>query len=350
MTMRILITGNLGYVGPSLVRLLRHNFPSATLVGFDCGYFASDSVVESPSMVEQVDEQYFADIRDISPRVLEGVDAVIHLCAISNDPIGNFVREVTFEVNLEASKRLYDYAIAKGVGQFVFASSCSVYGKTTSGIQVSENDELAPLTAYASSKSEFESYALGKQDPNLKFTSLRFPTACGWSSRLRLDLVLNDFLISAMFEGKITILSDGSPWRPLIDVEDMARCMVWALNRPVSPAIRSLVINAGRSDCNYQVRDIAERVARIVGNTNLEINDTASPDDRSYSVNFSLFEQMAGRDYLLFGLDQTIARMITQLRFHPRDYKDFRDTNLIRLNKLRHLILNKEIDDCLRKI
>ncbi|WP_016746537.1 NAD-dependent epimerase/dehydratase family protein, partial [Rhizorhabdus wittichii] len=228
--MRILVTGNMGYVGPAVVRHFREVFPAATIDGFDNGYFAHCLTGATELPERRLDHQYFGDARDLDEGALAGYDAVVHLAAVSNDPMGSRFAAVTRAINQDASARIGRLAAAAGVRAFVFASSCSVYGVAEGGPR-REGDPLNPVTDYAASKigTERELEAIGG---DMVVTCLRFATACGMSDRLRLDLVLNDFVAGALTSGQITVLSDGTPWRPLIDTADMARAIEWAATRP----------------------------------------------------------------------------------------------------------------------
>ncbi len=254
--MRILITGNMGYVGPVLVRHLRNVMPRAYLAGYDSGFFAH--CLTGDELPERLlDVQRFGDVRAISAADLDGFDAVVHLAAVSNDPMGNRFSAVTEAINHRASVAVAQAAAAAKVKSFVFASSCSVYGAARDGRARSEADQLNPLTAYARSKIATED-SLRQLDLNgMVTTSLRFATACGMSDRLRLDLVLNDFVACALSTGEITVLSDGTPWRPLIEVRDMARAIEWALSRRGDEGGSFLALNAGSDSWNYQVKDLA---------------------------------------------------------------------------------------------
>ena len=212
--MRVLITGNMGYVGSVVARFLRENLVDAELIGFDTAYFAHSLAGAGLLSEAFLDRQVFGDIRDFPAEVLDGVDAVVHLSAISNDPMGNKFETVTGDINQQATIRLARLAADRGVKSFVFASSCSMYGSTEGGAR-KESDPTNPLTAYARSKIGSE-----KPSPSLiaraccspRSGSLP-PAAC--RDRLRLDLVLNDFVACAITSGEITVLSDGTPWRPL---------------------------------------------------------------------------------------------------------------------------------------
>lgn len=332
--MRVLVTGNMGYVGPVVVRHLRERFPDGELIGFDSGLFAHCLTTPGPlPEARLLDAQHFGDMRDMPDAVLGGVDAVVHLAAISNDPIGNRFEAVTDEVNRGASLRLAARAREAGVRNFVFASSCSVYG-FAEGDARRETDALNPLTAYARSKVATEEGLRQLDLGDMVVTCLRFATACGMSDRLRLDLVLNDFVACALTSGEITVLSDGTPWRPLIDVEDMARAIAWAIKRPGSQGGRFLAVNAGRDEGNYQVRDLAEAVAAAVPGTKVSINTKAQPDQRSYKVDFSLFKALAPGHVPRISLAESISRLrdgLTAMNFADQD---FRNSPYIRLKTL----------------
>ena len=250
--MKILITGNLGYVGPAVVARLRASRPDAVLVGFDIGYYSGCTTGPEASPEGLPHIQYQGDMRHLSESVLDGVDAVVHLAAISNDPIGNRFEDVTLDINHRASVALARASRAAGVKSFIFASSCSMYGAAEDGPRT-EDAPLNPLTAYARSKVLTERDLKPLGSPDFRITSLRFSTACGWSERLRLDLVLNDFVAGAVASGEISILSDGTPWRPLIDVKDMARAIDWAISREAEGTPDFLAVNVGRDQANYQV-------------------------------------------------------------------------------------------------
>jgi nucleoside-diphosphate-sugar epimerase len=330
--MRILITGNLGYVGPAVVRRLRASRPQARLEGLDTGYFAH-CLTGVPAVPERLlDVQHYADVRTFDPAVLDGVDAVVHLAGISNDPIGNQYEEITLDINHRGTVRLAERAKAAGARAFVFASSCSIYGQADDTPR-DERSELGPLTAYARSKAFAERDLERLADDGFAVTCLRFATACGMSDRIRLDLVLNDFVAGAIASGRIEILSDGTPWRPLIHVTDMARAVDWAVDRDASTSPH-LVVNVGSDEWNYQVRDLAEAVARAVPGTTVSVNEHAPPDKRSYRVSFALFRELAPRHQPQVSLDEAVAeihRGLTAMGF--RDV-DFRSSQLMRLKAL----------------
>jgi nucleoside-diphosphate-sugar epimerase len=335
--MRILITGNMGYVGPVLTKYLRDTLTDAELIGFDTGYFGHSLTGVGLLPEALLDRQVFGDIREFPPELLDGVDAVVHLCAISNDPMGNKFEAVTGEINRDATVRIARLAAERRVRSFVFASSCSMYGYAEGGAR-KESDPTNPLTAYARSKIGSEKAMAELDRKGMLVTSLRFATACGMSDRLRLDLVLNDFVACAIASGEITVLSDGTPWRPLIDVEDMARAISWAIGRRRENGGEFLAVNAGRDESNYQVRDLAQAVARHAPGTKVSINTNAPPDKRSYRVDFALFRSLAADSIPQVTLDQSIKRLYEGLKGMGFEDKDFRSSPYMRLKTLeRHM-------------
>ncbi|WP_315777016.1 MULTISPECIES: SDR family oxidoreductase [unclassified Bradyrhizobium] len=343
--MKVLITGNMGYVGPVVARHLRAQRPDATLHGFDNAYFAH-CLTGAPVVPERcLDEQIHGDVRDMSLD-LRGYDAVVQLAAISNDPMGNRFQEVTLDVNQNATVSLARRTAAAGVKNFVFASSCSVYG-IADGPPRKESDPLNPITAYAKSKigSEQELAAI---DTGMTITCLRFATACGMSDRLRLDLVLNDFVACALTRRQISVLSDGTPWRPLIDVADMARAIDWAIDRPAATGGRFLTINAGSDDRNYQVKDLANAVAARVPGTSVSINTSAPVDSRSYKVDFGLYRSLAPDHQPQVTLDQSIQNLVEGLKRMQFKDAEFRSSDLIRLKVLQDHMETARINDRLQ--
>jgi UDP-glucose 4-epimerase len=349
--MKILITGNLGYIGPIVSRHLKNTDRTHQISGLDNAFFAHCLTASSFSPEAFVDVQYRMDVRHVDESFLRPFDAIIHLAAVSNDPMGHKFEKVTDEINHVASVNLARKASAAGVKSFVFASSCSMYGAAADGSAKKESDPLNPLTAYAKSKVATEEGLKALcADSAMTMTALRFSTACGMSDRLRLDLVLNDFVASAIATGQITVLSDGSPWRPLIDVKDMARAIEWAINRQEENGGRFLAVNVGRNDFNYQVKDIAQVVADVLPGTGISINTSAPPDKRSYKVDFSLFSQLAPGHQPLVNLYQSATEIKDGLhKMHFGD-KNFRESELIRLKVLEKLMNEARINSNLEWI
>jgi nucleoside-diphosphate-sugar epimerase len=336
--MRVLITGNMGYVGPVVVSHLRRRFPDAELIGFDTGLFGTCLTTTGRAPETLLTTQHFGDVRELPEALLRGADAVVHLAAVSNDPIGNRFEAITDEINRGATLRVAGLASAAGVRNFVFASSCSVYGAAP-GEARRETDTLNPLTAYARSKVAAEQGLAQMELNGMAATCLRFATACGMSDRLRLDLVLNDFVAGALSGGEITVLSDGTPWRPLIDVRDMARAIEWAITRPPERGGPVLAVNVGTDTRNHRVRDLAEAVAAAVPGTSVSINTAAPPDARSYRVDFSLFRRLAPDYQPKVGLPESIQAVLDGLQaigFSDRDFR--KSSRVMRLNTLSAMI------------
>ena len=320
----------MGYIGPGLLEQLRRSRPDATLVGVDTGYFAHCLTGVTIFPEDRLDLQYFADLRKPPEDLFEDVDAVVHLAAISNDPMGDRFKEVTHDINFQASIELAKKAKAAGASRFVFASSCSVYG-FAEGEARNEQAPLNPLTAYAKSKIGMEEELNKLADENFVVTCLRFATACGASDRLRLDLVLNDFVAGAIASKQITVLSDGTPWRPLIHVKDMALAIDWAMQRDSANGGVFLALNAGSNAWNYQVRDLAEAVAELIPGVDVSINKDAPADKRSYQVDFGLYERLAPDHQPQMTLKTAIEDLAQRLEFMKFNDGDFRNSQLIRL-------------------
>ena len=338
----ILILGNLGYVGPELTKFLRKKYPASKLIGYDCGFFMKNYTTKNAAPDNLLDIQYYGDVRKFDNSILNQVDAVIALAAISNDPIGNKFEQVTMDVNCYSLVKIAQEAKLKGVKSFVFASSCSVYGFAEEGDRT-ENSEVNPLTAYAKSKVQAEIELQKVASDAFKVTCLRFATACGISDRLRLDLVLNDFVACAIANNKIEILSDGKPWRPLINVKDMALAMDWALTREQKDAF--IVLNAGSNEWNYQVKELALAVKEIFPSIEISINENAQPDKRSYKVNFDMFKKLAPNHQPEYNLKHTVLDLKEGLNAINFNDKNFRNSNLIRLSVINELIGNSRLDE-----
>lgn len=334
--MKVLITGNMGYVGPGVVGHLRSSTPHSVIVGLDMGYF-SHCLTNSLRLPEcAVDIQHFADVRSLPDAALAEVDAVVYLAAISNDPMGKQYESVTLDVNYRSAARVAKAAKRAGARSFVLASSCSVYGFAESGPRT-ERAQVNPLTAYARSKVLAEAALATEATDGFTVTCLRFATACGMSPRLRLDLVLNDFVASAVATKRVTVLSDGSPWRPLIDVRDMASAIDWAIGRDAHAGGNFLTVNAGSERWNYQVKDLAEAVADVIPGVDVSINRSAEPDRRSYRVDFGLFRELAPLHQPQCELEDTIAGLREGMEAMNFRDPDFRNSQFVRLKALAHL-------------
>jgi len=275
---RVLVTGHDGYIGAVLAPFLMR--AGHEVIGLDCGLFSACAFGDDTE-VRQIHARR-RDLRDVSAADLEGIEAVVHLAGLSNDPLGDIDARLTYEINEEGSIRLAQAAKDAGVTRFLFSSSCSTYGAAGDDF-LDESAEFHPVTPYGESKVHFER-ALGLMaDANFSPTSLRNATAYGVSSRLRLDLVLNNLVGWALTTGKVRLLSDGSPWRPIVHIEDIARAFLAVLEAP-RESVHDQAFNVGRTDQNYRIRELAEIVAETVPGTTVEIAAGAGPDQRNYRV------------------------------------------------------------------
>lgn len=345
--MRVLVTGNAGYVGPVVVEHLAARHPDWALVGFDAGYFLACLSDPTATPEQPLETQVIGDLRDVDSIPFNGVDAVVHLAGLSNDPMGNRFVELTEDINIRAAEELILRARAVGVRRFVFASSCSMYG-ATSGEARRESDELNPLTPYARSKVAIERFLETHAATDFTVTCLRFATACGASPRLRLDLVLNDFVATALATGRITILSDGTPWRPLIDVADMARAVEWSLTGRDDVPDPFLAVNTGSEGWNHQVRDLARAVADRIPGAVVELAAEAPADARSYRVDFGLFRRVAPDHQPQVRLEESIDRLIQHIRAGGPTFDGTRHGRFSRLHELGRLQEQGRLDAELR--
>jgi len=341
--MKVFIIGNEGYIGPLIVERFKKYYNDIWVAGFDIGYF-SHIVTGQYSPEIKIDVQYRGDVRDFSEELLKGFDVVIYLSAISNDPMGEVFEKVTFDVNQNGAVSIAKAAKKMGVHHFIYASSCSVYGTADDKPRI-EKSKVNPLTAYAKSKvwTENELEPLASED--FIITCHRFATACGFSPRLRLDLVLNDFVASAITTGRIDILSDGTPWRPLIHVKDMARAIDWSSNRSTENGGNYLIVNTGSNDWNYQIKELALAVQNKLHNIDVSINQDAEPDKRSYKVDFSAFKSICGEFYPIVTIEESVEGLVRGLEKMAFNDAEFRDSNLIRLYVLRDHISSGRLDN-----
>lgn len=345
---KVLIIGNLGYIGPVATKYFRYEFPEISIYGYDIGYFLQCNTTHNLSGDTYVNRQYFGDVRNFDDKILENIDSIIYLAAISNDPMGNVFEKPTLDINYHAAINIAQKAKKQGVKNFVFASSCSVYGFADTTPRT-EKSEVAPLTAYAKSKVYTENDLTPLADAQFKVTCLRYATACGFSDRFRLDLVLNDFVASAIVDKKIMILSDGTPWRPLIHVKDMARALAWAIQRTEGPDF--FVVNAGSNSWNYQVKDLAYAVQSQFSGVEISINTNAQPDKRSYKVNFDLFKKVVPDNYQpKVTLEAAIEDIKKGLEAFGFSDKNFRQSYLIRLKVIQKLISDSFLNNDLQKV
>lgn len=343
--MKILITGNIGYVGSLLVEYLRLKHPTYYICGFDTGFFSTCTKELNLLPENLLDKQIYGDMRDSKFEFIDDFDSVVHLAGISNDPIGNFHESITEDINTLATKRLIDKCLISNIKSFVFASSCSIYGNTGDNIK-NENSPLDPLTAYARSKVDIENYIKSKSINEKFFTNLRFATACGDSPRLRLDLVLNDFVASAVLNKKIELLSDGQAMRPLIDVIDMCRAIDWSIHRFTLLSKETVLdLNIGSKNNNFKISDLAQFVKNQLKDCEIVYLQKDNKDSRSYEVDFSKFETIA-KDYNpVIDIQKSISNLYHAINTMYFKNSDFRNSNYVRLVKIKNLIYNKKIDN-----
>jgi nucleoside-diphosphate-sugar epimerase len=279
----VLLTGHEGYLGtvmaPALVGA------GHDVLGLDTGYFRDCVLGPRPAPIPASN----IDLRDVSAEHLAGFDAVVHLAALSNDSVGSLEPSVTYEMNIDATLRLARLARDAGVARFLFSSSCSIYGASGDGDLVTEDARMRPLTPYAESKVRVEDGLHRLADADFSPTYLRNATAHGWSPSLRLDVVVNDLVASGLLTGEVRVLSDGTPWRPVVHTQDIARVFVAALDAP-REAVHDSAFNVGFSGENHQVLDLADIVADAVGNCRVTVTGETGPDARSYRVDFSRLE------------------------------------------------------------
>jgi nucleoside-diphosphate-sugar epimerase len=336
----------MGYIGPVLAREIKR-LTSSYIVGLDSAYFAGCLLDKKTLPERSIDCQLYRDARDVSAGDFRGIDAVVCLAALSNDPMGNRYGKQTAEINYEAVGKAAVLAKQAGVQHFVLASSCSVYGFSEDG-ECDESSPVNPLTEYARSKVMSERFLDGVADDNFFVTCFRFATACGASPRLRLDLVLNDFVASAIASKKIEILSDGTPWRPLIDVKDMAHAIIWAMERDGGSPY--LLLNAGSNGWNFQIKDLAYIVQEIIPDTEVYISPDGQPDKRSYKVRFDKFNSLAGDAVKIGDVRDTIREIKDLLLASAFADADFRNSEYMRLNMLKYWETEKAVDSGLRWI
>ncbi len=282
--MRVLVTGNHGYIGTVMVPMLQAaGFEVCGLDSdlFDGCVFGDASVTGEISNIPYLRK----DIRDVELADLKGVDAVVHLCALSNDPLGNLNPRVTYEINHEGSVKLAKLAKEAGVERYILSSSCSVYGASTSDI-VNEESEVKPVTPYAASKVLAERDISVLADNEFSPTFLRSATAYGLSPMLRFDVVVNNFVAWSFTKGIVLLKSDGSAWRPFVHIQDISRAFIAALKAP-RDAVHNQIINVGQNKENFRIREVAEIVKQTVPNSQIQYVEGAEPDQRSYRVEFN---------------------------------------------------------------
>jgi nucleoside-diphosphate-sugar epimerase len=339
--MRILLSGHHGYIGSVTGPLLRAAGHEVT--GLDTFFYEGCDLRDEPDGIPA----QRLDLRDADPAGLAGHDVVVHLAALSNDPLGDVTPELTKAINFGATVRLARAAKEAGVSRFVFSSSCSMYGASDQERAVDESAPLKPLTAYAESKVLSEQALADLADEDFSPIFMRNATAYGVSPRLRVDLVLNNLVGWAFTTGKVKIMSDGTPWRPLIHVEDISRATLAVLEAP-REAVHGEAFNVGRNAENYQVRELAEIVRETVGDCEIEYAGSGDPDPRSYRVDFTKFAEAFPDAGLRWTARDGAQEVLDAYREVDLTLEDFEGDRYVRLKHLRLLLDRGELDPELR--
>jgi nucleoside-diphosphate-sugar epimerase len=337
---RVLVTGHDGFIGCVMAPYLAH--AGFDVVGLDTGYFADCSLVAADESVSTRRK----DLRDLEPADLDGYDAVVHLAALSNDPIGNLRPDWTADINVHGSIRLAELAREAGVRRFLFSSSCIMYGMSESAV-VDEDSPLDPKTDYARSKVEAERAIAKLATESFSPTFLRNGTVYGLSPRMRFDTVLNDLVARAVSSKAVVLHSDGTPWRPVVHVEDVSRAFHAVLEAPTE-AVHGQAFNVGAEHLNHQIRELAEIVVEAVPGCELRVLAEPQADQRTYRADFSKF----ARTFPDFEFRWTAREGVRELR---RSFEEIRvteetyaDARFVRLKWLHHLLETGRLDDELR--
>jgi nucleoside-diphosphate-sugar epimerase len=341
--MRILISGHLGYIGAVAIPLFQKH--GHEVIGLDVGYFRECLV--AGRVFKGPDREIVKDQRDIAVNDFDGVDAVVHLAGLSNDPLGALKPELTYEINLAGSISIAQAARQAGVERFVFASSCSIYGAAGGMDSLDETAPLNPVSAYAISKVKFEEALSQMASDHFSPVYMRNATAFGVSARTRLDLVLNNLMACAHATGKIRVMSDGTPWRPLVHIEDISLAALAAATAP-RESVHNQAFNIGRNDANYQVRDIAEIVERLVPAAELMITGETGGDPRSYKVDFTKALTRLPGFSPKWTLEMGAEELDRWIRDGGLSDSAFDGRHFIRLKQLQYLIESGKVNSDLR--
>jgi len=325
--MKVFVTGHRGYIGAHLVDLLKE--AGHIVTGCDLGLFDDCAWEEAAP----ADRELRKDVRLVTLPDLAGHDCVMHLAALSNDPMGELDAASTYAINRDASIRIAQLAKKAGVPRYLFSGSCSVYGAGHK-LDLDEDDPLNPLTAYAKSKIDTEQAVSKLADENFSPAFLRNATAYGHSPMLRIDLVVNNLLACAVATGEIRIMSDGSPWRPLTHCRDIARAFVAFLDAP-RERIHNKAVNIGGNSENYQVRDVGDKVKKLIPSAKITYTGEVGADPRNYRVKFDLLNKMLPDFNLQYNLASGMEELHRKLIDHGFGKQDWDGDQFVRLRALK---------------
>jgi len=337
---RVLVTGHHGYIGAVLARILTS--AGYDVVGLDSDFFSENRFVGVVTPVPGIAK----DLRDVEATDLRGFYAVLHLAALSNDPLGDLNPQLTYEINHKSSMRLAQLSKQAGVSRFLFSSSCSMYGAAGSEM-LSETANFNPVTPYAESKVLVERELIALADDKFSPIFLRNTTAYGVSPFMRFDVVLNNLVAWAFTTGRVMIQSDGTPWRPLIHIEDICRAFQAALEAP-REAIHNQAFNVGITEENYQVRDLAEIVKETVPGCRIEYSADGGPDPRSYRVNFSKIKNALPGFQPKWNVRRGAQELLDACREANLKLEDFDGPRFKRILHIRKLLASGQLDSELR--
>lgn len=335
--MNIIVTGHNGYIGSLLVGLLKEK--GHTVKGIDTNYF-NETCELFP--FEKDIEEVRKDIRDISTEDLQGTDAICHLSALSNDPMGQLNPELTYELNHKASVKLAEMAKKANVKKFIYSSSCSMYG-IAGEEALTEEAAFNPVTAYARSKVLTEQDIMPLADDRFCVTTLRNSTAYGVSPKIRLDLVVNNLTAWAFTTGQIKIMSDGTPRRPLVHAEDIARAFLAVIEAPAG-AVNRQAFNVGINSENYQIKEIAAMIKERIPTCDIVFTGEHGSDSRTYTVNFDKIYKLLPNFKPQWTVPQGIEQLLDAYEKYQMTLNRFEGRSFIRLKQLQHLIDSGEID------